>query len=178
MYVIIIRYGNDSSKRICKVLRRLKVKHKIVDCDKDMTIWSTEENKCVTHIILSGGPDHVYASKYRKLPLWVINSNIPVLGICYGMQLIAHTFGGFVIPMSMAEQGLIPVIDNHGIITNRWMNRLDRVMYVPDKFIITETTTRGHIAAFTDNIKWWAVQYHPEVKKALDENLFIEFLRK
>jgi hypothetical protein len=59
----------------------------------------------------------------------------------------------------------------------RWMNRYDQVIHVPKRFNITGVTERNHIASFTDNKKWWAVQYHPESYKYGDLYIFKKFLK-
>jgi GMP synthase (glutamine-hydrolysing) len=174
MYVIIINFGNKSANGIAKVLNTLNVKYTIM-CPN--MIPYTE----YTHIILSGGPKHVYLSDYYKMPTWVRESDKPVLGICYGMQLISCTLGGKVIKMNEYEGGVIPIteiINGNKFINQRWMNRYDRVAEIPKNFVITGITDKEHIASITDGSKWWAVQYHPESENALDYDTFIRFLSK
>jgi GMP synthase (glutamine-hydrolysing) len=132
-----------------------------------------------THIILSGGPKHVYDQNHYSMPQWVLDSDCPVLGICYGMQLIAKTFGGNVIRMPEKEEGPVEVTEIiNGVQSGhiRWMNRYDRVISVPGNFDITGVTDRDHIASFTDHRKWWAVQYHPESTKHGDITVLKRFL--
>ena len=170
--VALIVFGNDSSKLIGRLLKRLKIEY--------MLLFPHEKPKILpTHIILSGGPGHVYDSNHLSIPEWILECNIPVLGICYGMQLIAHTFGGVVIKMNEKEEGLIDVteiIDNHQITNARWMNRYDQVLYLPNKFTITGVTNKNHIASFTDFKRWWAIQYHPESIKHGDPSVIRRFL--
>jgi GMP synthase (glutamine-hydrolysing) len=170
--VALIVFGNDSSKKISRALQRLKINYVI--------LFPNEIPSFVpTHIILSGGPGHVYEPNHYSMPEWVLKSNVPVLGICYGMQLIAHTFGGTVIKMKDKEDGPVEVteiIDGHQIINTRWMNRYDQVVWLPNTFIITGVTSKNHIAAFTDYKQWWAVQYHPESIKHGDLSVIRKFL--
>ena len=170
--VALVSFGNDSTKRLSSMLNKLKVNYRIVYLNE---IPSFE----YTHIILSGGPKHVYETNHYPMPQWVLDSNAPVLGICYGMQLITKTFGGTVAPMSAVEKGPVNVteiINGHQVINSRWMNRLDRIVILPPHFTITGVTYLNHIAAFTDYNKWWAVQYHPESKKHGDPSVLKRFL--
>lgn len=170
--IAVVAFDESSTRKIARILIMLNMRYIIVLPDE---IPNFEP----THIILSGGPDHVYEPKHRKLPRWVIDAKCPVLAICYGMQLIAHTFGGTVVKMSEKEVGLVPVMelidDKHHVLL-RWMNREDRVLNVPSGFTITGVTDRNHIASFTDFRKYYAVQYHPENRKALDISIFEKFL--
>lgn len=171
--VAIVEFGQESARKISQVLSRLQVKHHILlPNETPMTEPS--------HIILSGGPKHVYENDHYAMPAWIAHTKSPVLGICYGMQLIAQTFGGHVRRMDTLEKGSIEVteiIDGHQITTHRWMNRYDRIVAVPKEFSITGVTRDNHIAAFTDNTKWWGVQYHPEASRCTDYDLFRRFLR-
>lgn len=170
--VALVAFGKTSSEKITRSLNTLKVDYRIVLPDEIPTFEPT-------HIILSGGPKHVYEEDHPHLPKWVIESKCPVLGICYGMQLIAYTFGGNVIKMPQKEEGPVEVtemINNTQTTYVRWMNRYDRVTSIPNTFYVTAVTNDDHLAAFTDHNKWWAIQYHPESSKHGDLNVFRRFL--
>lgn len=170
--VIIVNFGDLSTKQIADMLDRLFVKYKILLPD-EIPLFE------YTHIILSGGPKHVYDEDHYPLAKWIINSDIPVLGICYGMQLIAKTFGGIVVKMKEKEEGPIQIteiVNKKQIIYYQWMNRYDRVISLPKNFIVTAVTNKQHIAGFTDNKKWWAVQYHPEAKCCQNIDIFQKFI--
>ena len=170
--VAIIAFGELSGNKISHVFISLNINHQIILPYETPTF-------APTHIILSGGPKHVYKSDHYPMPQWVLDSNNPVLGICYGMQLIAYTFGGIVIQMPEKESGLVPVteiIDDKQVTHMKCMNRYDRVLMLPKEFSLTGITDRGHIATFTDFKRWWAVQYHPESIKYRDINVFRRFL--
>lgn len=175
--VIIVNFGNISTKNICKSLDRIRVNYFVIEPEDILNITNNE----ITHIILSGGEKHVYDSDSYILHDWIIHNNIPVLCICYGMQLLAYSFGCNVIRMKEKEEEpvkVIEIINNVETIKFRWMNRFDRVMNIPENFTLTGITNKNHIAAFTDNIKWWAIQYHPEAEECNDINVFIDFLLK
>ena len=173
MTVAVIIYGTKSMEGIATVLRRLHIPYKLY--------YPNEiPNEHHSHIILSGGPKHVYDSDIQ-VPAWIINSPSPVLGICFGMQLIAKTFGGVIKRLEQKEEGMIDVIElinNEQIIRQRYMNRYDYIYSLPDNFTITGITKNNCIATFTDYNKWWCVQYHPESNNAIDVELFRRFLSK
>jgi GMP synthase (glutamine-hydrolysing) len=174
IFVIIVAFDSYSATNISRVLHRKDVEHRIV--------FPHEIPKMgYSHIILSGSKKHVYDSNSYKMPEWVLFSSCPVLGICYGMQLIAHTFGGSVIAMEEQEKGPVAVTEMvDGICSThlKWMNRVDRVVSLPSKFDVTGITDNEHIAAFTDHVKWFAVQYHPEQLNYLDLETFDRFLKR
>lgn len=174
--VALVAFGKLSTENIANTLDKLHVPYIIVLPYEVPTFHPT-------HIILSGGPKHVYESDHYPLPEWVINSDVPVLGICYGMQLIAHTFGGLVIRMDQKEVGPVEITELicsmgslQQITKCRWMHRYDQVISLPKMFNVTAVTQNNHIAAFTDGRKWWAVQYHPESPKYPTKRLFKRFL--
>ena len=172
-FVAVVSYGSVSLRNIVLALKRINVEYEIVQPDQSPIYQPT-------HVILSGGPYHVYESNH-KIPKWIMESTYPVLGICYGMQLIAKNFGGEVVRMEHKEEGPITIsekIDGIEITCNRWMNRYDQVTSIPSNFMITGLTSKNHIASFTDNKRWWAVQYHPEHQKYLNLSLFRRFLSK
>ena len=184
--VCIIEYG--STKKIERILKELNIEYLTVNPYENPEINHRHSISClsITHIILSGGPDHVYEINHRPLPKWVIDTNSKVLGICYGMQLIAHTFGGIVSKMNEKEEGLfyvceyMPKINNinntDSKITKRWFNRCDNVYKIPKDFTILGYSEKNLIISITDNLKYWGVQYHPEVNKSKDINIFKLFL--
>lgn len=175
LFVIVINYGNTSSCKISNILNQLNINHLLYDPGVMPTYQ--ELNK-LTHIILSGGPKHVYDNQ-DQLPDWVIEINRPVLAICYGMQLVAHHFGGKVI-RNKKEKGIVYVTEiiNGKIISKpRWMNRYDNVIIVPPQFTIIGITNNNDIAVFTDYKKWYCFQYHPEVSfyNYIDKTIFYNF---
>jgi GMP synthase (glutamine-hydrolysing) len=162
--VLIINYGTLSTSNICSILSSLHFNYFVI---------SPYEipSQPFTHIILSGSPHSVYMLNSPKLPRWIISSNCPVLGICYGMQLIAYTFGGKVGRMMETEKGIVRLTSGKKV----WMNRNDIVLTIPSYFTIKEKTEKGHVAEFIGG-KWWAVQYHPESPNAPDRELFLNFI--
>jgi GMP synthase (glutamine-hydrolysing) len=119
--------------------------------------------------ILSGGPASVYAVGAPTLPGYVIESGLPIFGICYGMQLLVHTLGGKVDPSEEREYGsaeIQPLISGTmlDVLTKVWMSHGDRIVEMPKGFIALARTSNTPIAALGDfERKYFAVQFHPEV---------------
>lgn len=172
--VCIVIFGSDSASNISIICNQLGIPYGAVNPDET-------PNFKFTHIILSGGPKHVYNSDAYSIPDWVITATVPVLGICYGMQAIAKHFGGIVIAMPKKQYGptvVREINDSHISNSMRWMSRLDRVIVSPNNFNVVGITEQNHIAAITDNGRWYGVQYHPEHPDFSDFDLFKEFLQK
>lgn len=122
-------------------------------------------------IILSGGALSVYGKNSPKLNNAVLKMNVPVLGICYGHQLIAHSGGGRVLPGEVGEYGPAKFhLKNNKLFAGIkspfrvWMNHRDTVYKLPKEFRIIGQTENTKIAAFAnDQKRIYAVQFHPEV---------------
>lgn len=170
--VAVVAFGKTSTANIVNILVQLGISYRIV--------LAHELPTCkYTHIILTGGPKYVTRYEYYRLPQWITDSDCPVLGICYGMTLIAHAVGATVQQLSEHEHGpteVTEIIDGRQLITTRWMNRHYRISDVPKAFHVTGVTTDNHIASFTDYRKWWGCQYHPESVRYRDRNIFARFL--
>lgn len=123
-------------------------------------------------IILSGGPSSVYAEEAPIPEFDVFNMGVPVLGICYGLQLIAHQLGGSVDKAARREYGraMLEIDDTsdlfHGMgaTTQVWMSHGDHITETPTGFEKIAHTENAGICAVRDlNRKIWGVQFHPEV---------------
>jgi len=122
--------------------------------------------------ILSGGPNSVYDPGASTLPAYVLASGLPVLGVCYGMQLLAHALGGGVAPGGHREYGRTEIqlangsalFDVPRLTFHVWMSHGDRVDRLPPGFTATATSANCPIAAMEDlERKLFAIQFHPEV---------------
>ena len=89
--IIIIDFGSQVTKLIARRIRELKVYCEVINLKELYKIKNFDEIK---GIILSGGPSTVTQKRYPKIPKYIFEKNIPILGICYGLQLIAKVFGG------------------------------------------------------------------------------------
>jgi GMP synthase (glutamine-hydrolysing) len=120
--------------------------------------------------ILSGGPNSVYDPGAPDLPAYVLRSGLPVLGICYGMHLLARSLGGHVAPSARREYGRAEVrpISDSALLPkdafNAWMSHGDRVEALPEGFRATAESDHCPAAAMEDpERKIFALQFHPEV---------------
>ncbi len=93
--IVIFDFGSQYSRLIARRVRELNTFCEIINFDSDPSIMN-EQN--VIGFIFSGGPNSVYDKNAPLAPNWVYASNKPILGICYGMQILAHQLGGKVVP--------------------------------------------------------------------------------
>ena len=124
-------------------------------------------------IIISGGPASVYEPGSPTVDPEIFSLGVPVLGICYGLQLMAHLIpGGKVTRGIKGEYGLAnlkitehdKLFDNFQAVSEVWMSHRDRVGEVPEDFIVTATTETCPIAAMANDWrKLYGIQFHPEV---------------
>lgn len=123
-------------------------------------------------VVISGGPQSVYAANAPKFPADIFQAALPVLGICYGHQLIAHAFGGRVRPGKQREYGQASLqIVGHDTILSEipsgdvvWMSHGDEVDELPPGFDLLASTDDCRVAAMADTRrKLFGVQFHPEV---------------
>ncbi|MCS7011048.1 MAG: glutamine-hydrolyzing GMP synthase [Anaerolineales bacterium] len=121
--------------------------------------------------ILSGGPASVYVPGAPTLPRYVLESGLPILGICYGMQLLAHTLGGKVHPSPEREYGFAqvktllanPILPGESC--QVWMSHGDRITELPPGFVTLAQSANSPIAAMGDfERNYYGLQFHPEVK--------------
>lgn len=181
MKIIVVDYGSQYTQLIARVIRELGYYSQVVQFDEDIEVSD------IGAVVLSGGPASVYEQDAPKLPKWFINYKGKVLGICYGMQLVSHEFGGIVGPGQVAEYGRteIQIIDKDLIFSETedyqtvWMSHGDHVKKLPKGFRIIAKSKDGIIAAATDDKRFWLLQFHPEVRHTTHGRKIIEnFLSK
>ena len=100
--IAVIDFGSQYSQLICRRVRETHVYAELVSWDRADELLSKMQP---AGIILSGGPNSVYEAGAPTLPDGVLTQGVPVLGICYGLQLLAHSLGGQVAPSSEREYG-------------------------------------------------------------------------
>jgi len=176
--IVILDFGSQYSHLIARRVRELHVFCELFSC---LCESSAFEQHNVSGIILSGGPSSVYESESPHVSdsVWrfIKQHNTPVLGICYGMQEIAHVFGGLVQPSPDREYGkaIIQVSDSSNLAKSlfggidlsnsvMWMSHGDKVTKLPDNFVTIAHTTNSENAAIAslDGLTF-GLQFHPEV---------------
>lgn len=165
--IIILDYGSQYSQLIAR-----KVREAQVFCE--LLPWDTPAEKALDlkpkGFILSGSPSSVYEPGAPTLPAYILDSGLPVLGVCYGMQLITHAFQGVVAPSSEREYGLATFesLGDHKLFPQGsqqvWMSHGDRIEALPPGFRAIGHSTNSPIAAISDEEgKYYGLQFHPEV---------------
>ncbi|MPZ52418.1 MAG: glutamine-hydrolyzing GMP synthase [Acidimicrobiia bacterium] len=171
--VLVVDFGAQYSQLIARRVRELDVHSEIVPRS-----ISSEEMVAMDPIgiILSGGPASVYAEDAYQLDPDILEMGIPVLGICYGHQVIAQTLGGQVSRTERAEYGRtsIDVQDSGSLLgdvpdgSQVWMSHRDSVTEVPPGFRANASTNGAVVAAMEDPDRGlFGVQFHPEVVHTL-----------
>ena len=135
------------------------------------TPWSELASRHPAGLILSGGPSSVYDPGAPQVDPEALRSGVPVLGICYGMQLIAHHLGGKVDPGHAREYGpaLLAVRETNALFKGLqgelpvWMSHGDHVSEMPPGFRLLATSGNSPFAAFTNDRGIFGIQFHPEV---------------
>ena len=173
--VLIIDYGSQYTQLIARRVREAGVYSEILPCTaSDDQIASAKASA----LILSGGPDDVGEEGAPTLSPVILQLGVPILGICYGMQLLAHTLGGSLANASDREYGRAELTvfspkDQacplwNGVAENTpftvWMSHGNTVKALPDGFNAIASTPNVAMAAMADiDRKIYAVQFHPEV---------------
>ena len=168
--ILIINCGSQFTQLIARRLREMKIHSVILNWDVSPETAASYSPK---GIIISGGPDSVNDPDAIAINPKIFELGCPVLGICYGMQLMAKNFGGTVSPGSSSEYG-VTLIERGGKQSlvfknvpeklNVLMSHGDRVSKLPEGFIATSSTAGGVISSIenTDK-KFFGLQFHPEV---------------
>lgn len=181
--IAVLDYGSQYSQIIT---RRVREAH--VYCE--LFPWNAPEEKIMAlepkGFILSGGPNSVYAENAPTLPDFILNSGLPILGICYGMQLLTHHFGGVVAGGSEREYGYAEVNINKEnplfpvSYQKVWMSHGDRIEKLPEGFKVLGFSQNSPYAFMAhENKPYYGVQFHPEVNHTENGRAFLEaFVRK
>jgi GMP synthase (glutamine-hydrolysing) len=164
---IVIDFGGQTAQLIVRRVREANVYCELIPHDADASVL---ERLRPRGIILSGGPASVYAEGSPQLPDWVLKSGLPVLGICYGMQLLAHALDGKVAPADHKEFGPARIYRNqeHPLFRDLpdeidvWMSHGDRIDALPSGFELLASSDNSPHAAM-GNEQQVGIQFHPEV---------------
>lgn len=168
--VIVLDFGGQYNQLIARRVRECSVYCEVLPFKTDI---EKIKDKNPVGIILTGGPNSVYEDGAPSYTKELFELNVPILGICYGSQLMCHILGGSVSTADVSEYGKTEVnCDTHSLlfdgIDNKsicWMSHTDSMKKAPDGFKITASTDVCPIAAMENaDKKLYAVQFHPEVE--------------
>ena len=167
--IIILDFGSQYTQLIARRIRENNVYSEILSPE---TKIDEILSKKPAGLILSGGPNSVYKSDAPKFDTRILSLDIPIMGICYGLQLLAHKDGGRISSSGDGEYGFASININKqsGLFSNIssksevWMSHGDKIEEMPDRWQILATSSNGVIAAIgNENQSRVATQFHPEV---------------
>ncbi|MDC6479272.1 glutamine-hydrolyzing GMP synthase [Candidatus Pelagibacter sp.] len=171
--ILIIDFGSQFTQLIARRVRELGVFSEIVSHKKIKITQITKDN--IAGIILSGGPLNVYENDKFKFDKKILKLEIPILGICFGHQILSKLLGGKVKKSKQREFGLATIkkvsnsiltknFFNKNNTSNVWMSHADQVSKMPKNFKVIASTNNSKLTII-ENIKdkFYGVQFHPEV---------------
>ncbi|MBV8155449.1 MAG: glutamine-hydrolyzing GMP synthase [Candidatus Eremiobacteraeota bacterium] len=168
--VFILDFGAQYSQLIARRVRESGVYCEIVPHDAP---WSALSARDPAALILSGGPESALVDDAPDMDEAILESGVPIFGICYGMQLLAREIGAELVKLDHAEYGpasLIvgnrdtPLFDGVPDESRIWMSHGDSVVRLPEGYVALASTARCHVAAMGNlKKKIYATQFHPEV---------------
>jgi GMP synthase (glutamine-hydrolysing) len=167
--VIVLDFGSQFAQLIARRIRELNVYSELLPHD---TPWAEIERRAPKAIILSGGPSSVYDTDAPKADPAIWSGRIPVLGICYGLQLMAHELGGEVAPSDKREYGpaSVQITTEDGLFRGIdreqpvWMSHGDSILRPPDGFLPTaQSDSTAYAGLYDPDRRLYGIQFHPEV---------------
>ncbi|EGC83170.1 glutamine-hydrolyzing GMP synthase [Anaerococcus hydrogenalis] len=167
--IMVLDFGGQYNQLIVRRIREMGVYATLHDCDVDLKSLDLEN---LDGIILTGGPQSIHSDESLKLNPEILNLNVPILGICYGMQALAFHFDGEISEAEKGEYGKTPLfVDQRSKLFENvaqesiiWMNHRDQVTKISDGFKKIAWSLNCPIAGFENEEKnIYAVQFHPEV---------------
>ena len=170
--ISIIDFGSQYTQLIARRVRELSVYSEIIPFSNFSEIDSNTKG-----IILSGGPSSVTNSNFPKIKTLNFRGKVPILGLCYGAQLLAHQAGGRILKSEIREYGRAklnyigesPLMRNVNLESQVWMSHGDTISSVSDNSKIIASTNDVKIAGFSfQNENTFGLQFHPEVYHSLD----------
>ncbi|HEU4673776.1 MAG TPA: glutamine-hydrolyzing GMP synthase [Candidatus Limnocylindrales bacterium] len=167
--VVVLDFGSQYAQLIARRIRELNVYSELLPFD---TPWAEIERRRPRAIVLSGGPNSVYDEDAPRPDPAIWRGRVPVLGICYGLHLMALELGGDVVPATKREYGpaTIQVTTEDGLFAGIdreqpvWMSHGDSISRPPAGFVATAQTDSTPYAALVDPARHlYGIQFHPEV---------------
>ena len=173
--IVILDFGSQYTQLIARRVREQNVYSEIMPPDTSLDKILSQEPAA---IILSGGPSSIYEQNAPDFDHNIIDSELPILGICYGLHLLTHYNGGQVSAAGEGEYGFaeIDIQSEDGLFTDVksskvWMSHGDQVSKVPDGWEVSAYSSNGVVAAMTNKETGCvATQFHPEVHHTPEGN--------
>ena len=170
--VIVLDFGGQYNQLIARRVRECNVYCEIMPYKSDI---GAIKAKNPVGIIFTGGPNSVYELDSPKYNNEIYNLGVPILGICYGSQLMAYSLGGKVEQAPMREYGKMPIKLEKSLLfdgikdeTVCWMSHTDYISQLPEGFKVTASSDTCPCAAYENaEKKLYAVQFHPEVNHTI-----------
>ena len=170
--ILILDFGSQYTQLIARRVRELNVYCEIHPFNKIPTLTPD-----IKGVILSGSPCSVRDAGSPDIDMSLFEGKVPVLGVCYGAQLIAHKNGGNVMPSTIREYGRakLSTVDHHNTLlkeisldTQVWMSHGDTIASVPESFEVVASTPSVKVAAYrVKGTDTYGIQFHPEVTHTL-----------
>ncbi len=169
--ILIIDFGSQVTKLIGRNIRELGVYSEILTPHE---LKKLKDFNKIKGVILSGGPSSVTSKKFQTIPIKLFEKKIPILGICYGLQLIAKLFGGKIKPSKTTREfgRALLIKRNSSLLTKNfqkkrklvWMSHEDAVVKLPLNFKVIASTRNSNLTIIENSKKKiYGVQFHPEV---------------
>jgi len=181
--ILILDFGSQYTQLIARRVREAGVFSEIHPFNTDLSRF---KNRRIKGIILSGGPSSVYEENAPRVGTEIFSLNVPVLGICYGLQLITYILGGKVAGADHKEYGLAelnisnssPLFQGLPSSSKVWMSHGDKVLELAENFEVIAQTSNSPFAAIHHRSKpFYGLQFHPEVAHTeFGKDIFRNFL--
>jgi GMP synthase (glutamine-hydrolysing) len=178
--ILILDFGSQYTQLIARRIREIGVYSEILPYNADIS--ELREQK-IKGIILSGGPSSVYTQNAPLITKQVIDGSVPVLGICYGLQLMMHLYGGKVLPATAREYGKAhisftdksPLTSNMSSNSMVWMSHGDKVAKIAPNFrTIAQTENSPYAIVQHESKPIFGLQFHPEVKHTEEGDVLLK----
>ncbi len=175
--IIVVDFGSQYNQLIVRRIRDLGVYSELVP--NTIKPADIKKDKSIVGIVFSGGPNSVFAKGAPKIDKGIFDLGLPILGICYGVQLMSHMFGGKVIPCSKKEYGKTkiqilkqsPLTKGLSKTEQVWMSHGTQIDKIPSGFVNNAKSSTCKFAIISNTKKnLYGVQFHPEVVHTLKGN--------
>ena len=172
--IVVFDFGSQTAMLIARRIRDL---HVYCELMPHTASWEQVQALNPKGFVLSGGPASVYAPDAPRAPAYIYESGLPVLGICYGMQLLADQLGGRVLPTAAREFGhavihrsdpTTPLLQDLPEALPVWMSHGDRITELPPGFRVLASSETSPVAVMGNDRGLYGLQFHPEVVHTRD----------